>query len=194
MKHFDFRNIIENSKLWIKKQYIRDKQGLNSNCINIIKGLYNSNTAFETIAENNVWKQSFIISATGEDLNKLGEDLGVYREGLGDEEYRDKIIGYHKITIEGSTLTILKEYIESLGYSVTNAFRIYPDGYNPEIGGNGNGDTGDLIMTISESAFRNFTTFIEVSETLTESEINRIEKKIKPYHKVNNFVYVRSNI
>lgn len=196
MDNLDFKEVIEDSELWIKQKYIDSRSGISVNAINLLKGLFTGCESLETKATEEVWEQSFVLIATGDDLDKLGKDRGIFREGDTDSDYRDRIIEYENIKAsDGATLKVLKDFIEDeLDYTINNVFIVYDDGYDPSLGGNGDGTTGDLIFTTSWADYRNFLTFIELNETLTDSDIEYLESKIKPLHKVNNFVHIREDI
>ena len=196
MDSLDFRDVMVDSELWIKQKYIDSRSGISVNAINLLKGLFAGCESLETKAIDEVWEQSFVITATGDDLDGLGKDRGVFREGDTDADYRTRIIERENIKAsDGATLKVLKDYIENdLGYTINNIFIVYRDGYDTTLGGNEDGTTGDLIFTTSWADYRNFLTYIEVNETLTSDDIEYLEGKISFIHKVNNFVLIREDI
>jgi len=198
MEVINFKSQMSDSDVdsWIKQQYIRDLSGDHSNVINLmVKTVYTVSEDQQTILIDDVYDQIFIATCYGSQLDLFGDDFLLNRNGLSDTDYRNLLIGYSSLTVDGATLKTLKDYIENtLGYTINNVVNTYYDFYDPDLGGNGDGDTGDLIMSIATSAFRNHLTYIEVDETITENEIEQIELKIKDFHKINNFVKVRNDL
>lgn len=188
-----FKDIIDESPMWIKNKYIDDLYGSQRNIINIVKSFqddhmvtYNNTKAVEN--------EIYLLSCTGTELDKFGDDYGFLRGSLNDTDYRNILLWLIRLsTIGGLTLDVLLQYITYIGYTVNNTFNMYYDSYNMELGGNANGDgTEDIIFTVSREDYRNFILFIELDDILTENDIIFIQNIIKNFHKLNNFIYIRS--
>ena len=194
METLNWKEIVKEYPLWIKQQNNKERSGHNSNIINILKALYNSNKILETKSEDEVYDQMFLITATGDDLDKIGEELGFRREvGQSDEDFRLLILMEETVkSFFGATTKALKEFIQLEGYTIQDDFRVYKDGYDPELGGNADGNTGNIMFTTSYSSHRNHIMFFEILESLSEADISYLENLVYMIGKVNNFVYVRN--
>ena len=166
------------------------QQNLVSTGVNYHRGNVATYEDYNNTFIDGIYNQAFVLTATGQDLDKLGEELGVSRGTKTDEEYRQAIIIDQNVRLNGSTRKTVIDYLELNGYTVDLVFIGYRHLWGTELGGDSDG-TIDNGFFLVPSYYCNFVTYFYVSPTPSDSQRLILEGNIYEIAKVTNFIYVR---
>jgi hypothetical protein len=197
MYDVDFEELVKSPAMpiWVKNLYEEYKQTGNKSLVQkILEGIRNTVDEFNTNAINGVYNQSFILTATGDSLDRYGAIFDVKRNGLNDDDYRNVILGKLHTVENGSTILTIRLILEQLGYVIDrwekNCDKAF---YTDDTGGRDNAYTGydDTSGVVGEENWINYTIYFYLTPTPTQSEIAMLEELINGIKKVYNRVYIR---
>lgn len=160
--------------------------------LRLLEGMYNSNELLlDTKTEDEVYDQIFISTATGEDLDKLGIELGFPRlGGESDTDYRTRLIAVYNIIQKGSTIEAIIEFIENLGYTVDYWQKVYD--HNFLFDETGVHDYSYLgIGDPARTGWINYTIYIFLTPTPLQSDVDYLEGLMDDMKKYYNKVLIR---
>ena len=160
--------------------------------LRLIEGIYNSkDILLDTKTEDEVYDQIFISTATGNNLDKLGEELGFPRlAGESDTDYRNRLIAVYNIIQKGSTIEAISEFIESFGYVIDYWQKVYA--HNFVLDETGNDDYSYLgIGNPARPGWINYTIYFFLTPTPLQSDVDYLESLIESMKKYYNRVLIR---
>jgi hypothetical protein len=160
--------------------------------LRLLEGIYNTKYSLLDVKINDeVYEQIFISTADGENLDKLGEELGFPRlGGESDSDYRNRLIAVYNIIQKGSTIESISEFIESLGYTIDYWQKVYD--HNFLFDESGVDDYSYLgIGNPARVGWINYTIYFFLTPTPSQSDVDYLEGLIEDMKKYYNKVLIR---
>lgn len=161
--------------------------------IKVIKSIIDSTgTLLNTPLNDDVYNAIFVSTAEGVDLDKLGSQLGITRDGESDTDYRNRLLYYLQLKNSGSTIETISNYIESFGYVIDHTESGYDYAFiQDETGLEDYCYTGYDGGVISPLNWINYTFYFYLDPTPSYYDMVFLEGKLEKVKKVFNKVLIR---
>ena len=193
MPEYNWNDIKQDFPVMLQKLIMKEKEtvaGTKTVTHKLLLANYNSIDFLLNDKLNSVYDNAFITTATGSELDKLGDEIGIDRNGDDDTTFRSRILAFILITNQGNSIKAIREFIESLEYEVDSYEETYNTAfYTDSTGDNDYAYTGSGLIV--EQNWINYTCYFFLSATPSDSDIEYLEGILDNIKKVYNRVYVR---
>lgn len=190
---FEFEDAVQDLPMYFLLQYQHYLDTtVKPHSIKLIEGVQKAiKEKIHNTTLNDIYYQAFISTATGTNLDKHGEEIGVRRNvGESDTDFRNRLIGYNVITRKGNTIEAVIEFIESLGYTVDTWEKTYYDAFYADESGVDDNSYAGIAGAVDEK-FKNYIIFIFLTPTPDLTNIQFLEGLMENIKKVYNKILIR---